>query len=77
MRQMPEERRRMMYRALHHLRDLPAGERQRLLGSERFRNTFSDEERDLLRGMSEMGPPPGPPPDDARDAPAADTPPQE
>jgi hypothetical protein len=58
MRQMPEERRRMMYRALHHLRDMPPGERERVLASDRFRNSFSDEERDLLRGMAENAPPP-------------------
>ncbi len=62
MRELPEARRRMMYRALQHLRDMPAGERQRVLASDRFRNMFSDEERNLLRGMAEMGPPPDAPP---------------
>ena len=74
MRELPEARRRMMYRALHHLRDMPADQRERVLSSERFRNNFSDEERDLLRGMAEIAPPPrgvGP------DGPPADEPPQE
>ncbi len=65
MREMPEARRRMMFRALRHLRDMPSDERQRVLASERFRNTFSDEERDLLRGMAEIGPPPEAPPPDS------------
>ncbi|MGH9603319.1 MAG: DUF3106 domain-containing protein [Terriglobales bacterium] len=77
MRQMPEERRRMMYRALHHLRDMPPAERERVLGSERFRNTFSSEERDLLRGMADIGPPPGGGPDAPPDAPPGDAPPRD
>ncbi|MGH9557094.1 MAG: DUF3106 domain-containing protein [Terriglobales bacterium] len=76
MRELPEERRRMMYRALHHLRDMPPGERERVLASERFRSAFSSEERELLRGMAEIGPPPESA-DDAPDAPPADAPPPE
>ncbi|MCI0355832.1 MAG: DUF3106 domain-containing protein [Acidobacteria bacterium] len=75
-RQVPEERRRMMYRALHDLRDMPPRERERVLGSGRFRNMFSEEERDLLRGMAEIGPPPDSP-DGAPDAPPADQRPPE
>ncbi len=71
MREMPEARRRMMYRALHHLRDMTPGEREQALASERFRNKFSDEERELLRGMAEIAPPAdAPPPEGSPDAPS-------
>ncbi len=57
---------------------MPADQRQRVLASERFRNNFTDEERELLRGMAEIGPPPdappGGPPDDAPPPPEADAP---
>ena len=72
MRQLPDERRRMMYRALRALRDMPPHERDRTLSSERFRNTFSPEERTLLRGMAEISPPPR---DERPDGPPADEPP--
>ncbi len=77
MREMPPDRRRMMYRALRHLREMPSGERERVLGSERFRNNFSDEERNLLRGMAEVGPPTDAKPDDRLNTPRQGAPPPE
>jgi hypothetical protein len=62
MRQLPEERRQALRRAFGSLRDLPAEERAKALDSERFRQNFSDEEREMLRTMSEIEPPPGEPP---------------
>lgn len=72
LREMPDERRRMMYRALRALRDMPPQERDRTLSSERFRNTFSPEERTLLRRMAEIEPAPR---EDERGAPQSDEPP--
>lgn len=66
-RALPPERRRALVDAFRELRDLSSEDQQKALGSDRFRNNFSDEERDLLRGMSEVGvlgggaaPPPSP-----------------
>ncbi len=59
-RELPEDRRRMVKRALRSLREMDAAERERVLNSDRFRSMFSDQERDLMRGLSELPLPPGP-----------------
>lgn len=59
-RQMPEPRRRMVKRALKSLREMSPEERERTFSSERFGQNFSKEEIELMRGMSQFTPPPGP-----------------
>lgn len=51
---LPEDRRGKVSQAYHQLRDLPADQRAQLLNSDEYRNSFSDEERDLLRGMTAL-----------------------
>lgn len=75
MRQLPEERRRMVHRAARRLRTMDPAEREQELNSPQFRGNFSDQERELLRGLAELdrgrgrpgdvppaGAPPGEPP---------------
>ncbi|HSE48266.1 MAG TPA: DUF3106 domain-containing protein [Terriglobales bacterium] len=58
-RQMPEPRRRMVKRALKSLREMSPEERERTFSSERFGQSFSKEEIELMRGMSRFTPPAG------------------
>jgi hypothetical protein len=58
-RDLPAERRRALDQGLRFLQDMPADQRQKALDSDAFRNRFSDQERDLLRGMSGLGIAPG------------------
>jgi len=58
-RQLPEDRRQLMMQSFHRLRDASPEERQAMLQSEGFRSTFSSQEQELLRGMSELGFGPG------------------
>jgi len=51
---MPVERKRMMRQALSELRDMDTRERNAAINSSRMRSNFSDEERDILRGMLEL-----------------------
>ena len=60
-RNLPEARQRMLRRALRHLREMDPQERSRALASDRFRNMFSGDEMEVLKGMSELAPPPAPP----------------
>lgn len=59
-RNLPEARRRMVKRALRNLREMDAQQRSRILASDRFRNMFSTDEMEVLKGMSELAPPPAP-----------------
>ncbi len=58
-RNLPEARRHMIKRALRNLREMDPQQRIRILSSDRFRSMFSAEEMDVLKGMSELAPPPG------------------
>ena len=60
-RSLPEERRRMVKRALRNLREMDPRQRSRILTSDRFRSMFSGDEMEVLKGMSEIAPPPAPP----------------
>ena len=59
-RNLPEARQRMLRRALRHLREMDAQQRSRVLASDRFRSMFSGDEMEVLKGMSELAPPPPP-----------------
>ena len=68
-RNLPEPRRRMMKRALRNLREMEPEQRGQVLGSEKFRSMFSADEMEVLKGMSELAPPPrlGPAPGNPSD----------
>ena len=57
-RNFPEARRRMVKRALRNLREMEPQQRSQVLGSEKFRSMFSADELEVLKGMSELAPPP-------------------
>ncbi len=70
---LPPERRSMIRGAILELRRLPPDQRQQMIDSDRYKNQFTPQERNLLRGVSELplapeaGPAnggPGNPPDD-------------
>jgi hypothetical protein len=51
---LPEDRQGKVSQAYHQLRELPPEQRAQALNSEEYRNNFSDQERDLLRGMTDL-----------------------
>lgn len=53
-RNLPTDRRQQVSRAYRRLRGMPPDARAQLLSSDEYRNNFSDDERDLLRGMSDL-----------------------
>ena len=59
-RNLPEPRRHMVKRALRNLREMDPQQRSRILASDRFRSMFSPEEMEVLKGMSQLWPPPPP-----------------
>jgi hypothetical protein len=56
---LPEDRRRMLAPALRNLREMSPQDRQRVLESPTFRSNFTDQERDILRGMTDLDIGPG------------------
>jgi len=55
MRQLPDERRRAVRRAWLSLRQMPPDQREQAMNSDRFRSTFSDQERATLKGLLDSG----------------------
>jgi hypothetical protein len=53
---LPPERQVAVHTALRHLRQMPPAERQQVIQSDRFRNTFSDQEQKLISQLVEMNP---------------------
>lgn len=51
---LPPERRQMMQRAIDDLRNMPPEQRQQAIDSNRFKNQFSEQERGLLNGISQL-----------------------
>jgi Protein of unknown function (DUF3106) len=51
---LPEDQRNRVSQAYHRLRGMPPEPRERLLNSEEFRNNFTEDQRDLLRGMTDL-----------------------
>jgi hypothetical protein len=55
---LPEDQKGKVSQAYRRLRGMPPSARNDLLNSDEFRNNFNDDERDLLRGMSDLNVPP-------------------
>lgn len=53
---LPEDRRRMVARAFRDLREMPQPQRQAILGSDRFRGQFSDQERNTISNLLAVEP---------------------
>jgi len=51
---LPEDRRQAMVQAFHSLRAFPPDQQQKMLDSPPYSNTFSDSERNIMRGMTEL-----------------------
>ncbi len=51
---LPEDRRKAMVQAFHNLRAFPPDQQQRILNSPQFRSQFSDNERNIMRGMNDL-----------------------
>src|SRR5271167_1617137 len=51
---LPEDQKGKVSQAYRRLRGMPPDARSQLLNSDEFRNNFSDEQRDLLRGMTDL-----------------------
>lgn len=55
LRQLPDDRRRTVRRAWLGLRQMPPDQREQTMNSDRFRSTFSDQERSTLKGLLDSG----------------------
>jgi hypothetical protein len=58
---LPQDRQVMVHKALRHLRQMDPQQRQQIFESERFKNTFSDQERGILTKLAAINPPEGNP----------------
>ena len=54
LRNVPDDRRKMMQTALRNLRQMDPEERERVLNSDRFKSMFNDNERDIIRGVADL-----------------------
>lgn len=54
MRQLPDERQQRLRRAFHQLKGMSAEQRQEYFGSNRFQERFTLEEREILKGLTEI-----------------------
>ena len=56
---LPEDRRIMVHKALRHLSQMTPAERAQAMSEDRFKNMFSEKERDVLTKLSAINPPEG------------------
>lgn len=56
---LPQERQLMVHKALRHLRQMTPDERAQAMNEERFKATFSDQERGILSKLASINPPEG------------------
>jgi hypothetical protein len=54
-RDLPQDRRQEMNRAFRDLEQMSPEDRQKTIDSDEYRRNYSDKERELLRGMSDLG----------------------
>jgi Protein of unknown function (DUF3106) len=54
---LPEDQKSKVSQAYRRLRGMPPSAREELLNSPEFRNNFTDDERDLLKGMADLNMP--------------------
>lgn len=64
--QLPPDRQRAVNTAIHDLRPMSPEQRERIINSDRFRGMFSDQERDMMRGATQL---PLAPPEEGGEAP--------
>jgi hypothetical protein len=54
MKQLPPDRRRLVHKEIDDLRAMPPDEREQAINSDRMKGTFSDQERELMRGATHL-----------------------
>jgi len=54
MQQLPPERQRMVRTAVRDLRAMPPDQREKVIDSDRFKGMFSDQEREMMRGVTRL-----------------------
>jgi hypothetical protein len=54
MQQLPPDRQRMVRTAVRNLRSMPPDQREKIIDSDRFKSMFSDQERELMRGVTHL-----------------------
>ncbi len=54
-RELPQDRRQEMNRAFLQLEQMSPEDRQKTIDSDEYRRNYSNKERELLRGMSDLG----------------------
>jgi hypothetical protein len=54
MQQLPPDRQRMVRTAVQDLRAMPPDQREQVINSERFKGMFSDQEREIMRGVTRL-----------------------
>src|SRR4051812_33411437 len=54
MQQLPPDRQRMVRTAVQDLRAMPPDQREKVIDSDRFKGEFSDQEREMMRGVSRL-----------------------
>ncbi|HEX7285799.1 MAG TPA: DUF3106 domain-containing protein [Candidatus Angelobacter sp.] len=57
MQSLPQDRRVAVHTALRHLRQMSPEQRQQVFASDRFRNTFSGQEQEILKQLATINPP--------------------
>jgi uncharacterized protein DUF3106 len=53
---LPQDRQVMVHKALRHLRQMDPQERQQILDSDRFKSTFSEQERGIITRLAAINP---------------------
>jgi hypothetical protein len=54
MQQLPPDRQRMVQTAVRDLRAMPPDQREKIIDSDRFKGMFSDQEREMMRGVTRL-----------------------
>ena len=54
MQQLPPDRRRLVHKAIDDLRQMPPDQHEQIINSDRFKGTFSDHEREVMRGATRL-----------------------
>lgn len=57
---LPQDRQVMVHKALRHLRQMDLQERQQVMDSDRFKSTFSEQERGIITKLADISPQEGP-----------------
>lgn len=52
--QLPPDRQRAVTTAIHDLRPMSPEQRERVINSDRFKGMFSDQERNMMRGATQL-----------------------